>query len=102
MTQVEKDIALKVIEDAIHAGYSITVMNEADEITISKSTSVEKVFAELGSTGSDILRFHRDGKKVGWVWLIYGNGAKVISDYADKPEIETLLQPAFKLADKLS
>jgi len=50
------------------------------------------VYKHLATTDSDMIRFHRNGKSVGWVLLIWGNGEDLISDYSDNEVIRAIVE----------
>lgn len=81
---VEKRIVRALIRDALAAGYSLNVHNGGDTNELpAPSTSAKEVLAVMFATDDEHLLYHRDGKRVGWVWLVYGNdgGEYVINDY---------------------
>ncbi|UPT95471.1 hypothetical protein J4G48_0040670 [Bradyrhizobium barranii subsp. apii] len=96
--EIEKQIARKVVDDALAAGYTIDVF-DGEEFAVKNSTDAEQIFAAMFSTDDDRLFLTRDGKTA-WVWFIYGNsGWDVISDY--NVSLEEVLKGAMKLADEL-
>jgi hypothetical protein len=99
MDTIEREIVLTILSDAINAGYFISVHND-DSFVTEKSSSVESIFREMYSTGTDRLLLYQNNKRVGWILLIYGNGLDVVSDYSDNAEIEALLKRADELAEK--
>ena len=90
----------KVIRDMLTAaesrGYLVTVIDsiESDgERVVSRSSDYAEAWENLFHTDSALLIFW-DGKiRLGWVSLIFSNGApeEVISDHADRPEIWELM-----------
>lgn len=101
MNQIEKEIVLKILEDASRAGYAITVY-DGGETVIEKSENKEAVFAEMYSTDEDTLIFDQGDRQIGWVFLVYGNDYAVISDYSDNSSTEELLKNAMEIAEKYS
>ena len=96
--EIEKQIARKVIDDALAAGYTIDVF-DGEEFPLKNSTDAEQILAAMFSTDDDRLFLNRGGKTA-WVWFIYGNsGWDVISDY--NVSLEEVLKGAMKLADEL-
>ncbi len=97
---VERVIARRIILDAIHQGYTVTVDN-GEDIAISKSTNVKDILNAMFQTDEETLRFYKDDKRIGWAFLVYGNsGYDVLSDYS--VNIENIVQGANALADKYS
>jgi hypothetical protein len=100
--EIEKRIAGQVIADALAEGYTIDV-NDGGETTLRKSSSKRTILEAMFSTDHDILTLRTGvGGRVGSIMFVYGNGAEVISDYTDKPEIERVLTRACATADKIS
>lgn len=95
----ERGIAREVIRCLVDAGYSVTVDNGADE-SITRSTSKREIFDALCQTGQDHLIAHdKDGKEVGWVWLVYGNEpCELIADYTGN--LEETIAPANAKAER--
>ncbi len=101
--QIEKTILCKVVDDALAAGYSVTVY-DCEEFTIKRSRDREAILKATMTTDDDRLYFYppEGGRTIGWVWFVYGeNGHDVICDYIDSPKMEALLSGALALADKL-
>lgn len=92
----EKVIVKRLVEAAVAAGYSVTIDNGDREVIV-KSRDAEAIVAATRRTDEDML-YLADGpgqlpsrNYFGWVRLIYGNGADVISDYTTN--LEALLKP---------
>ena len=97
--EIERQIARKVIDDALAAGYAIDVF-DGEEDAIENSTDAEAIIAAMFSTDDDRLYFRKENEVIGWVWFIYGNsGWDVISDYT--VNLEELLKGASALAESL-
>jgi hypothetical protein len=98
---IERKIYSRIVKDALAGGYEISVF-DGEEYPLKRSTSYKKIMDAGFSTDQDALVFFKDGNRLGWVSLIYGNsGWDVISDYVANDEIEALLTGANALADKL-
>lgn len=52
-----------------------------------------QVYPHLASTGSDWLTVYEGGERIGAIWLIWGNGEDLISDYSDTPELNAIVEP---------
>lgn len=99
--EAEKEIAARIICDAIAAGYSISVFNGGDDPEIARSRDPEAITKAMRASIDDALVFYNHKDRLGMVLLVYGNsGHDVISDYTDKPVIEALLKGANALADE--
>ena len=78
--KIEMAIALKVAEALLKAGYKLGV-NDGEETTVKNSDSLEKISKALFTTDQDHLLVYKDGKKFGWVFLVWGNVEDVVTDY---------------------
>lgn len=82
---VERQIARRFILDAILAGYAVNVNIDRfyePDLLPEPSTKAKQVLDAMFSTDDEHLAVYKDGKRVGWVWFVYGNdGYDVISDY---------------------
>ena len=96
---VEKRIARRFINDAIAAGYTLTV-NNGEETPIRNSAECAKILKEMFATDEEYLYVLKDGKAIGWVFFVYGNdGYDVISDYTCN--LEPIMQGVTELSNKL-
>lgn len=101
MDSVEKEIVLTILDDALKCGYTLSVY-DGEETVVRKSSDKNAIFSAMYSTGNDILVIYQDNKRIGWIFLVYGNREYVISDYSDYPVIEDLLKNADALTEKYS
>jgi len=98
--QVERRIAGAFVREAIKQGYSMTVNNGGDTDEIEPSNTERAILDAMFATDDEHLIVIKDGKRIGWVRFIYGNGGwDVISDYTTN--LEHLMGPATALAAKL-
>ena len=99
--KLERQIAIRVVKDALAEGWLVTVDNGADEdVTLVRSDSVRAVLAAMFATDDETLSFSQDGVRKGWVRFVYGNsGWDVVNDYSTG--IEALMEGANGLADEL-
>lgn len=97
--QLEKRICRKAVRALLDAGYDVGV-NDGEETVIERSTNTRKIYAAMYSTDEDYLLAvdRTSGKAIGWVRLIYGNVADVISDYTTN--LENVLKPVNDYAEK--
>jgi hypothetical protein len=93
-TQIELPIVHRIITNGLKAGYAVSVF-DGEEWALKRSTKRRDIYAALASTDSDQIRFCNasDGRLIGTILFIWGNGQDVVSDYTDKPEIEALVGP---------
>lgn len=99
-TEVERKIALRIVDDALAMGYCVSV-NDGEETVVSKSSDREMILSSMATTDADILYFHKGTMACGWVSLIWGNGTDLLSDSSVGEEIDAILRGANALADSL-
>lgn len=81
MNDLQRAIITRVISDAVNDRFELDVFN-GEEVMIRHSRDEREIFAALETTGEDQLRFRRDGKRVGFVRLVYANhGWAVASEF---------------------
>lgn len=101
--RAERRIVGRIIDDALAAGYSLSVDYGDNDRPIKKSKDRAKILAELFACDEERIIFHGDDalpvKSSGWALLVHGNGWCVLSDYT--ANLETVLAGANKLADEL-
>lgn len=85
MQTSEAAIVQSLVVQALAAGYLLTVF-DGEEFTVRKSDDQTTILAALYTTEADLLIAYRDGKRAGSVWLVWGNGQDVISDYSYNQE----------------
>lgn len=100
--EIERQIVTQVIMTACELGHQVSIENGASDPT--KPTSLlGDLLPEIMQTDEEWLVISHHGKPIGQVFMVYGNdGWDVISDYSDNDAMESLLQPAFALSDKLA
>lgn len=85
ISQTEQQIAAGLVEELLSHGYALGV-NDGEETTVKRSTSAAAVLAAMGTTDEDYLLLWRPGNRNGdcdgWVRLVYGNGADLLSDWS--------------------
>lgn len=97
---IEKRIVKKVVEDALAAGYDVSVHNGGDDYEYT-GTDKKRILEELFACDEEWLCLHKNGKYVGQVYFIYGNdGYDVICDYS--VSLNDVLKGANELANKLA
>lgn len=91
-TRHETRIAKGIVTDALARGWTVSV-NDGEETVVSKSVEKAEIFDAMNSTGLDVLIFHdKDGARVGWVQLVWGNDEDLISDFSDNEEMDEFLK----------
>lgn len=68
-------------------------MNDGDETVVMQSERRDVIFDAMNSTDADYLIFHdAEGRRIGWVHLIWGNDEDLISDASDNEDLDSLLK----------
>jgi len=77
---------------ALPGGASVRVHGETGDLTglILNARSVER---HLAHTGSDTITIYQGANRLGFVWLVWGNGEDVITDYTDTPALHEIIEP---------
>src|SRR5262249_6577904 len=80
--ELEERIASVIIEDALAAGYLLSVYDGEDYVLVRSKDKVA-VLAAMFSTDEDYLVVYRPGqRRAGWVRFVYGNsGLGGVCDY---------------------
>lgn len=91
--KIAADIARALVDLALAKGYAISV-NDGEEWTVKRGRDRQMVLEALATTDADTLVFRReDGSRVGFVWLIWQNGADVASDWSANEDTDALVMP---------
>jgi len=99
---IEKKIFSRVVKTALEKGYTLSLF-DTEDYPVKESSKYTEIMKEFYATDEEYLILHDKGKKVGWIWFIYGNdGYDVISDYTANEITEDVIKPANELADKLA
>jgi hypothetical protein len=82
--RIEGRIVRKLIKSALAVPGNTVSVYDGEVWCLTKSSDYAAIMAALNSTDDDQLMIRdKDGNKLGWVRLIYGNdGYDVISDYS--------------------
>ena len=72
MNDLQRAIITRIVSDAVGDGYALEVFN-GEETMIRHSRDEREIMAALETTGEDQLRFRREGKRAGFVRLVYAN-----------------------------
>jgi hypothetical protein len=91
----EARIAKKVV-DCLLAAYPKVAVWEGEDWALKGSADKAAIMLALASTDSDRLLVNHEGKRA-MVWLIWGNGCDLISDYSTV--LEDVLKPATDYAN---
>jgi len=99
--ELEERIASVIIEDALAAGYLLSVSDGEDYVLVRSKDKVA-VLAAMFSTDEDHLVVYRPGqRRAGSVRFVYGNsGWDVVCDYTCN--LEHIMARANALADEYS
>lgn len=97
---IERQIVERLIDDALAEGYTLDVY-DGEETTVAESDDREAILAAMFSVDEERLYYRREGKRVGYVFLVYGNdGHDVISD--STTNLERVMAGAEALAESLA
>lgn len=88
---VEKAIAIKTAQALIDAGYSIIINNGEESIRVGQDIELFK--KEFRQTDEERLVVTHPEKANSFVYLVYGNGEDVISDYG--VSLEDVIAPLY-------
>lgn len=99
--EIEKRIARRVVTDALEAGYMISVWEGGDWAIKRAVNKAAMIMDAMFSTDSDLLVLRKlDGEIVGRVYLVWGNGCDVLSDWSDNEATNELLKGALAVSEK--
>lgn len=89
---IERKITRALIESIFAVpGRSVQVDNGAEERT-GLILNADGVYKHLAHTGFDHIIIFDGGERAGVVWLIWGNGEDLISDYSDNTFTRALVE----------
>lgn len=100
LSDIERDVIDDLIREALAQGALISVY-DGEEWALSRSTDYRRITSEIAATDETTIgiRLRDDAmgwalRKVGTVFLVHGNGAEVVSDYTDVPEVARIVMMA--------
>ena len=99
--RMERAVISALVKAGLEAGYTLGV-HDGEEVVLNRSTSYKAVMAAIMSVDEEHIVFYsaETGKRVGWVFLVYGNdGWDVISDYTTN--LEAIMERPNKVSDRL-
>lgn len=100
-TQTERRIAEATVDAMLAAGWSLSVF-DGEEYTVRHSRDRAQVLGALATTSDDrLFASQPDGARVGFVWLVWGNGCDLLSDWSDVQPIAAMLEPVLALCEQL-
>lgn len=101
---VEAKIIRRMLRTAKKNGWNFSVY-EGEDLAIGINQDVEATIKACGSTGQDWIRFYdAEGKKLGYVWVIYNNGndgLDLITDHSLSNGIEEFMDEICEYVDTL-
>lgn len=99
---IERALVLCIVEDAIKAGYSLTVESlDGDEEApeIAKSKDADAILKAMFQGDEDRVTIYDDTLRLGWLFFVYGNdGWDVLSDYSANQVTEAVVKRAMTYA----
>lgn len=97
---IEARIVGRLVTDLLAAGLTIAVFGDGEGPDLEDTNDAEAIFAELSACSTDELTLRdASGAYAGWILLVWGNDAHVISDYTTR--LEAVMAGANALADEL-
>lgn len=97
----ELHIISKVVEAALSKGFTVSV-NDGEAWTVKRSRDIAAIMAALGSTDGDELMIRDANRRIGSIYLVYGNQPwEVIADHTDTLKMRELLESAELVAQQI-
>jgi hypothetical protein len=96
---IERQITYKLIDTLLHAGYALSV-NDGEETTLKNSTTREDILTALNTTGQDYIIVSKDSKRIGQVYVVWGNDRDLISDYSSC--LDSVLEPVMQYIESIN
>jgi hypothetical protein len=96
--EIERQIIVLLVEDLLSAGFDLGVHN-GEETELERSRDSAAIFSKMSTTDEDFIFVYSGARQVGWIQLVYGNDASVISNYITAIP-ETVFQRANELAKR--
>ena len=98
-SNTEQKIARAILKAAKLSDLTMRIFDEEEFIV--KTNNKVIAFAALGDSGqNEIIFFNNEGKRLGWLLLVWGNDFDLISDYTASEEMEKFLKPVNDKIDK--
>jgi hypothetical protein len=100
--RMERSIARAFVTSAHKMGFTFQIDNGGDDDEIVKTSGVKQTLDEMFATDEERVYLVKDGKRIGWVFFVYGNsGYDVICDYTVNLDDLGVLKTAEKRAERL-
>jgi len=77
--RTEMLITGRLVKAFLDAGYNLGV-NDGEDTTVKDCADYKTIIGAMCTTDHDYLLVYDNGKKIGWVMLVWGNDTDVISD----------------------
>lgn len=109
LSPVERAIIGRLLDDTLSAGFVLSVY-DGEEYAVKVSSNLDAIKFAVGATGETtlILRDPRllddlgNPVRIGFIWLVHGNGHDVISDYSDRVDVQRLVDRAVAVGEAWS
>ena len=100
--EMERRMASALVKACLRRGLAITIDNGEDKPVV-KGTKYREIMNNLWQTDEEHIILHKNGKRHGWFFLVYGNdGWDLVSDYAINDDTDAIWNEVISpLADKL-
>lgn len=96
--RIERAVIRAFVKAALTDKCEISVY-DGEQYPLKRSNSESEIMKAIMSTDEDRLNVWKDGKQIGWVFLVYGNdGWDVINDYT--VSLEYLMAEVTKISDR--
>ena len=98
--QIEARIVKALVHEMIVRGYLVSVDNGGDEYEITRSHDEKAILDACALCDEDTFYFHNanDGKARGCIYVLYGEGDTMITDYTDNTITNEIVDRAKKIA----
>lgn len=100
--QIESRIVQALVSEMLVKGFTISVDNGDngdEEFEIERSHDEKAILAACALCDEDTLYFFNSvGKNLGCVFIVYGEGETIITDYSDNPITNEIVDRALKIA----
>lgn len=97
--QIENRIVQALVSEILVKGFTISIDNGGDEFEIEKCHDEKTVLANCALCDEDTIYFFNSvGKNLGCIYIIYGEGDTIITDYSDNDLTNEIVDRALKIA----
>ena len=95
LAEIERGIVRGIVDRALVKGWRVSVWDDytdEGERVVTRSDNRLVIFAAMGTTGGDTLRFYdRSGRNLGAVVFVWGNGLDALHDHTDNANMRAIV-----------